>query len=109
MTDQVVIEAALGEADPLAASARFHAEFLPQIEAALSGGAAVIAVVFDHGEDKAHAWRRTAIAALARKYAPARVNGLAPAGPDADLQGRSATLSFLAGNAGVTGQLLLLG
>ena len=103
-----VIAARLDGADPLIAAARFHADHLPGIEAALAGGASVI-VRFDHAEDKPHGWRREAIAALARCYAPLRVNGVAPAAAMPDDAAMAETVAFLAGNEGVTGQLLIAG
>ncbi|RVQ69824.1 hypothetical protein EKN06_05185 [Croceicoccus ponticola] len=95
-------------AEPLAAAARFHTKILPQIEAALVDGESIV-VRFDHAEGKPHRWRNEAIAALARKYAPLRINAVAPAGTEPDETAIAATISFLAGNEGITGQLLIAG
>lgn len=103
-----VVAVSLAGSDPLAAAAAFHADHLPRIEAALADGVSVI-LRFDHAEDKPHRWRREAIAALARKHAPLRVNAVAPAGQTPDEAAIEATIAFLAANEGVTGQLLIAG
>ena len=102
-----VIPVPLGDAEPLAAAARFHAEYLPEIEDVLAGGSGVI-LQFGAAEEKPHRWRKEALAALARKYAPLRVNGVSPlsGGDNAALQ---AAIDFLSGNEGVTGQLVIAG
>ncbi|WP_245638391.1 Rossmann fold domain-containing protein [Croceicoccus bisphenolivorans] len=108
MTETRVIVARLGDAEPLSAATRFHAEILPELEAALAKGDGLI-VRFDHADAKPHRWRGEAIAALARKYAPLRVNAVAPADPIADEASIAATVEFLSKNGGVTGQLLIAG
>ena len=108
MTKVRVIPVRLNGAEPLAAAARFHAEFLPAIETELVTGASLV-VRFDHAEDKPHGWRREAIAALARKYAPARVNAVAPAEVDSAVGPVELAIAFLFANESVTGQLLLAG
>ncbi|MBB3988747.1 hypothetical protein GGR19_000135 [Croceicoccus naphthovorans] len=102
-----MVQVWLGGADPLAAATRFHVEFLPAIEAALGDGESVT-VRFDHAEEKPHRWRKEAIGALARKYAPLRVNAVAPASGAHDAK-MEATIAFLSANEGVTGQLLIAG
>lgn len=103
-----VIAAHFAGADPLAAAARYHADILPRLIAVMEGGASLI-VRFDHAEAKPHRWRNEAIAALARSYAPLRVNAVAPAAPVPDEAAMAATIAFLSRNEGVTGQLLIAG
>lgn len=102
-----VIPVALGDAQPLDAAARFHAEFLPGIEDVLASGSSVT-VRFSAAEEKPHRWRKEAIGALARKYAPLRVNAVSPSndGNEAAVQ---AAVDFLSGNEGVTGQIVITG
>ena len=93
-------------AGPLDAAAKFHAEVLPRIRAALNDGDSVV-VRFDAAEEKPHRWRKEAIAALAREHAPRRVNAVAP------LDGRedhdvAPTIALLHGNEALTGQLLIV-
>lgn len=108
MTAVRVIAAEAGGADPIAAAQQFHAVVLPTLEDALSDGASLV-VTFDYAETKPHRWRNEAIAALARKHAPLRVNAVAPAGPVTDPAKIAAAVEFLARNEGVTGQLLIAG
>lgn len=108
MSAACVIEVLLGGTEPLTAAARFHAEYLPQVEEALTDCDAIV-LRFDHTEEKPHRWRREAVAALARKYAPKRVNAVAPTESRPDESKVLATIAFLSGNAGVTGQLLIAG
>lgn len=103
-----LVPADLAGAEPLAAAARFHAEILPRLVAVLDGGASLI-VRFDHAEAKPHRWRNETIAALARGYAPLRVNAVAPATPSPDEAAIATTIAFLSRNEGVTGQLLIAG
>lgn len=97
----------LPDDDPLAAAARFHAEALPRIEAMLAGRVEALAIRFPAADDKRHGWRREAVAALARRHAPVRINGLAPAQPDTSDAAMEAVLAFLTDSPGVTGQVLI--
>ncbi|WP_239804684.1 Rossmann fold domain-containing protein [Croceicoccus hydrothermalis] len=104
----LVYTADLSGAEPLSAAARFHDYHLPHIENALNT-TDVLTIRFSHAEEKPHRWRVEAIAALARRHAPRRVNGVAPAQTIADEEAIAATIAFVDGNEGVTGQLILAG
>lgn len=110
MSETRLLSVDLDGAEPLAAAARFHAEFLPAIRRALTalGEGDSLVLRFDHAEDKPHRWRREAVAALAREYAPVRVNAVVPAARHADKAAFGQAESFLHTNAGVTGQLLVV-
>jgi hypothetical protein len=86
----------------LAAAAAFHAEFLPQAEAALSGDDLLL--VFGPGDHTQRGWRLAVVQALARDFAPRRVNAI-EGGDDA---AREAAVAYVAGAAGLTGQVLAL-
>jgi hypothetical protein len=90
-------------AEPLAAAAQFHAEVLPRIAAEIQGGAN-LALVFPPADYTHRAWRTAAVQALARQYAPLRVNALA-SDEEAAI---AASLAYLARAEGVTGQYLPL-
>ncbi|MBC2665805.1 hypothetical protein H7F51_09740 [Novosphingobium flavum] len=89
--------------DALAASAHFHAEILPRVREALSGGA-VLTLVFAPAGHEHRGWRAELVASLARAHAPARINALA----SADEAAIAATLAYLADAPGLTGQYLAL-
>jgi len=103
-----VYDAAPLAEDPLDAGAAFHRDHLPPIRALLDAGLTVLTIRLPFAEDKPHRWRREAVAALARHYAPARINAVAPAGPDLAPDRLEATIAFLAANEALTGQLLLV-
>jgi hypothetical protein len=63
--------------DPLAASAAWHAEVLPQALRALDDGASVLTLVFAPADYAHRDWRRATVATLARERAPARINAIA--------------------------------
>jgi len=107
MTVRVIMAELCGET-PLAAAARFHREVLPIAEDTLAHGHSLV-IRFDYGEEKPHRWRREVVAALAREYAPLRVNAVAPAQRVPDPAKMDAVAAFLSVNGGVTGQLLLAG
>lgn len=109
MGAEAVIDIELGGADPLAAAAVFHQHHLRQAMKLLGQGYDSIVLRFDYAEEKPHRWRKEAVAALARAAAPARVNGVAPASEATDRPAIDATIAFLHGNGGVTGQLLMAG
>lgn len=94
---------ALPEA-PLAAAARFHAEVLPRIEAALAGADDHLVVVFEPAGYTHRAWRLAAVQQLARDHVPLRVNALAAG----DAQAIAAAAAYLGAAPGVTGQYLPL-
>ena len=86
--------------DPLGAAGVFHQNWLGPIERALGAREDVMVVVpsadHTHGE-----WRKAAVAMLARKHTPARVNFVAGEGEHVD-----ATERYLAEAAAITGQYL---
>lgn len=92
--------------EALAAAARFHAEALPRIEAALAsiGAGDHFALAFAPADHTHHGWRLAAVQQLARVRAPIRVNGL----ESEDETAIAAALAYLATAPGVTGQLLRL-
>ena len=86
--------------DPLAAAGEFHRLSLPQIEDALRSGEDVMIAMasVDHTHRD---WRRAAVAGLARKHTPRRVNAVAGAGSALD-----PVEEYLASAPGITGQYL---
>lgn len=85
----------------LAASAAFHAEWLPGIVEGLQGD---LALVFPPADHTHRAWRVAAVQGLARELAPRRANALATA----DEAAIAAGLAYLESAAGLTGQYLPL-
>jgi len=85
--------------EPLAASADFHARFLPQ-----AAGDGDLLLVFPPADHTHHAWRLAAVQGLARAAVPYRVNAI----ESDDSAAITAARAFLAQAAGVTGQLLAL-
>ncbi|MFA7602748.1 MAG: Rossmann fold domain-containing protein [Novosphingobium sp.] len=94
---------ALPEAS-LAAAARFHAETLPRIAAALAGADSHLVIVFEPADYTHRSWRLAAVQQLARDHAPLRVNALAAD----DARAIAAAEAYLGAAPGVTGQYLLL-
>ena len=88
-------------ADALAAAGAFYGEWLDRAHAAL-GKADALAIVLPSAPYDHRDWRRAAARDLARAHAPKRVNIVAGDGQDGVL----ATLAYLAGAPGVTGQYL---
>lgn len=86
----------------LDAAAAFHARFLPAARKELAGGAEALALVFPEAPYDHAAWRKAAIADLAREAAPRRVNGV----EGREGEGVEAVLQWLARAPGITGQLL---
>lgn len=86
--------------EPLAAAGLFHQNWLDPIERALAEGLDVMVVLIaaDHTHSE---WRKAAVAMLARKHTPRRVNFVAGEGPGVDK-----TEAYLADAPGVTGQYL---
>jgi hypothetical protein len=98
---QAVLDCSALPDEALAAAARFHAEYLPQVGILLAGGAESLVIVmpaapYDHAD-----WRRAVARDLARAHTPRRVNVVG--GNDV-----AATLEYLARAPGVTGQYLPL-
>lgn len=98
---QAVLDCSALPDDALAAAARFHAEYLPRVATLLADGVESLVIVmpaapYDHAD-----WRRAVARDLGRAHAPRRVNVV---GGNAV----AATLEFLAGAPGVTGQYLPL-
>ncbi len=97
-----------GEA--LAASARFHAEHLPAVLAALAdrgegeGEGEALTLVFAPADHSHRGWRLSVVQGLARVHAPRRVNALA----SDDEAAIAAAARYLAAAEGVTGQYLVL-
>ncbi len=90
--------------DPLAASAAFYAEILPQVLERLASGEPAITLIFDPAGHVHRDWREAAIATLAREKAPVRINGIA----GDDEAAISASLAYLDSAGGITGQYLPL-
>jgi hypothetical protein len=90
--------------DPLVASAAFYAQVLPQVLERLAAGEPAITLIFPPSSHPHRDWRKAAIATLAREKAPARINGLA----SDDEEVIAATLAYLEGAGGITGQYLPL-
>ena len=90
-------------AEPLAASARFHAHVLPGVLAELARGHHLTLVFEPAGHDH-RGWRLALIQSLAREHAPLRINALA----GADAAAITAAAEYLATAEGVTGQYLAL-
>lgn len=91
-------------ADPLAAAAAFHAEWLPRARAAIEGGCDLLVLRFASADHTHRAWRLAAVQGLALEYAPRRVNAIALDGDQALAQ----ATSFLDKGQGITGQYLVL-
>jgi molybdopterin biosynthesis enzyme len=89
---------------PLAAAARFHAEMLPQVIAAIEPRPDHLALVFGPADYMHRDWRRAVVRQLARDHAPVRINALA----SDDEKGIVAALAYLERASGVTGQYLSL-
>lgn len=90
--------------DPLQAAADFHARLLTSVETKLGAGADPFTLVFLPAGYEHKAWRLAAVQALARRFAPSRVNAVESDDPAAI----AAAARWLSGAAGVTGQLLPL-
>ena len=86
----------------LDAAAAFHAEWLAPARALLTEEAEALALVFAPAPFAHTAWRRVAVAELAREATPKRVNGVA----GEEGAALTATLAWLAQAPGITGQLL---
>ncbi|MGV3769504.1 MAG: Rossmann fold domain-containing protein [Sphingobium phenoxybenzoativorans] len=89
--------------DPLSAASVFHQHWLPYAEDALAGGDDLL-LVFAPADHTHRAWRIAAVAGLARKHAPLRVNAVAGEG-----DAIAGAERYLAAAPGVTGQYLPLG
>ena len=90
-------------ADPLAASAQFHAEVLPEVLAEFEHGETVT-LAFAPADFTHRAWRLAVVQGLARQFAPVRVNAYV----GNDEAAIAAALTYLGTAEGVTGQLLQL-
>ena len=91
--------------EALAASARFHAEILPEVlECVLSHSGDHLVLVFAPADHTHRGWRLAVVQQLAREHAPFRVNAV----ESDDQSAISATLAYLDAAPGVTGQLLPL-
>ncbi len=91
-----------GEA--LEASAAFHAGILPRVIAELEAGPDHLILAFEPADQAHRGWRLAAVQALARRFAPVRVNALE--GSDGDAI--AAAARYCAAAEGLTGQLLPL-
>ncbi len=91
-------------ADALDAAARFHADELPRIRQALATKPDYLTLVFPPADFTHTGWRLSAVQALAREYAPIRVNALAGGG-DAAI---AAAVRYCEAAGAVTGQVLQL-
>ncbi len=86
----------------LDAATVFHMDWLPRTRHTIAGGCDAVVIVvppapYDHAD-----WRQAAARDLARSAAPVRVNIVA----GDDEQAIAATLAFLEGAPGITGQYL---
>lgn len=90
-------------AEPLAASARFHAQVLPAVLARIAQGQD-LTLVFAPASHDHRGWRLALVQGLAREHAPLRINALA-SDDDATI---AAAAGYLASADGVTGQYLVL-
>ena len=90
--------------DPLSAAARYHADVLPRVLAALAKAPDHLTLVFEPGDPAHDDWRRAAVATLARERPPLRVNAIAGADPVA----AAATAHYIAHAPGLTGQYLVV-
>lgn len=88
--------------DPLSAASVFHQHWLPYAEDALAAGDDLL-LVFAAADHTHRAWRLAAVAGLARKHAPLRVNAVAGTG-----EALAQAEQYLAAAPGVTGQYLPL-
>ena len=86
--------------DPLLAAGSFHNEWLAQIEHSLGQGSDVM-ICIPAADHTHHEWRKAAVAMLARKHTPQRVNMVGGSGAHAQ-----AAIVYLASAHGVTGQYL---
>jgi len=90
--------------DSLAASARFHTEFLAKVAAVLADRPETLTLVFKAADHSHRAWRLAAVQQLARHHAPLRINAL----QGGDDRAIAAGLEYCAAAPGLTGQLLEL-
>lgn len=88
--------------DPLSAASVFHQHWLPYAEEVLAAGDDLL-LTFSPADHTHRAWRLAAVAGLARKHAPLRVNAVAGEGAAIAEAER-----YLAAAPGVTGQYLPL-
>jgi hypothetical protein len=88
--------------DPLSAASVFHQHWLPYAEDALAAGDDLL-LVFAPADHPHRAWQLAAVAGLARKHAPLRVNAVAGKG-----EAIARTERYLAAAPGLTGQYLPL-
>lgn len=88
--------------DPLSAASVFHQHWLPHAEETLAAGDDLL-FAFAPADHTHRAWRLAAVAGLARKHAPQRVNAVAGEG-EAIVEAER----YLAAAPGVTGQYLPL-
>ena len=86
--------------DPLNAAGSFYNEWLAKIEGALGQGSDVM-ICIPAADHTHHEWRKAAVAMLARKHTPQRVNMVGGSGAHAQ-----AAIVYLASAHGVTGQYL---
>jgi hypothetical protein len=96
-------------AEPLAAAATFHAQWLSRIEAQIVSRDTheegfELTLVFSPADHTHRGWRLAAVQSLARAHAPARVNAVA----SDDEAAVAAALRYLAAALGITGQYLPL-
>ncbi|MGX7894728.1 Rossmann fold domain-containing protein [Tsuneonella sp. HG222] len=88
---------------PLDRAARFYAHDVAGIRSSRDGHPGRdVALVFAPASHEHQAWRLAAVQELAREFAPARVNGIVGQEEEAI----AATIAYLCGAPGVTGQLL---
>jgi hypothetical protein len=90
--------------DPLAAAAKFHADWLPRVLELLDAGEPLVTLVFAPAGLSHAGWRESAVQLLARERTPARINAVCGDDPAAI----SATAAFIASAPGLTGQYLVV-
>lgn len=87
--------------DALGAAAQFHADVLPKALSQLEHGGDLV-LIFGPADHTHRDWRSSIVRGLARRFAPARVNAVA----GEDEAAIAASIAYLEGAPGVTGQLL---
>lgn len=87
----------------LDAASEFTLQWLPKIRESIESKQSLVIIVPASASDHTD-WRRAVVRDLARAYAPVRVNMISGGTAEA----RAATLNYLDGAGGVTGQYLPL-
>ncbi|MEE4337203.1 Rossmann fold domain-containing protein [Erythrobacter sp.] len=106
---QVVLTVETLPAEPIAASAAFHADHLAAAERMLAGdGVEAIAICLPAADTDHDDWRLALARDLARRWTPRRVNVVGGAVGGAAGDAREDALAYLADAPGITGQYIPL-